>query len=278
MSNCRVERTRRNLDLRRPAHAPPKPEPTLRGAGRALKLPDPLRPTETDKTIRILIADDHDVVRRGLRALLDLDPALEVVGEAVNGAQAVHFAHRLRPDVVLMDLAMPELDGIAATEVIHRELPNTSVVVLTSLLEDEPIVRALRAGAVGYLLKDTGALDLRQAVKTVVAGQTPISPKAAARLVRKVIAPERPETLSKREAEVLRLLARGSANKEIGRDLSIAEKTRQEPREQHPGQAGGPESDAGRALCRACWPGPARRTRRSRHRYQSATSSCLARD
>ena len=225
MSNSRVERTRRNLDLRRPAHAPPKPEPTLRGAGRALKLPDPLRPTETDKTIRILIADDHDVVRRGLRALLDLDPALEVVGEAVNGAQAVHFAHRLRPDVVLMDLAMPELDGIAATEVIHRELPNTSVVVLTSLLEDESIVRALRAGAVGYLLKDTGALDLRQAVKAVVAGQTQISPKAAARLVRKAIAPERPETLSKREAEVLRLLARGSANKEIGRDLSIAEKT-----------------------------------------------------
>jgi YesN/AraC family two-component response regulator len=120
MRNTRVERTRRNLDLRRPAHAPPQPESTLRR-------------TETDKAIRILIADDHDVVRRGLRAFLDLDSGLDVVGEAVNGRQAVHFAHRLRPDVVLMDLAMPELDGIAATEVIHRELPNTSVVILTSL-------------------------------------------------------------------------------------------------------------------------------------------------
>jgi DNA-binding NarL/FixJ family response regulator len=165
MRNTRVERTRRNLDLRRPAHAPRKPEPTLRGAGRAQQLPDPLRTTENDKAIRVLIADDHDVVRRGLRAFLDLDSGLEVVGEAGNGAQAVHLAHRLRPDVVLMDLAMPELDGIAATEVIHRELPNTSVVALTSLLEDESIVRALRAGAAGYLLKDTSATDLRQAIK-----------------------------------------------------------------------------------------------------------------
>jgi two-component system, NarL family, response regulator LiaR len=225
MRNTRVERTRRNLDLRRPAHARPKPESTLRGAGRAPKLPNPLRRTETDKAIRILIADDHDVVRRGLRAFLDLDSGLEVVGEAVNGREAVHFAHRLRPDVVLMDLAMPELDGIAATEVIHRELPNTCVVVLTSLLEDESLVRALRAGAVGYLLKDTSLPDLRQAINAAVAGQAQISPKAAARLVRKVFAPEPPETLSHREAEVLQLLARGSANKQIGHDLGIAEKT-----------------------------------------------------
>ena len=127
MRSTRVERTRRNVDLRRPAHAPRKPEPALRGAG----------PTENDKAIRVLIADDHEVVRRGLRAFLELDSGLEVVGEAVNGAQAVHLAHRLRPDVVLMDLAMPELDGIAATEVIHRELPGTNFVVLTSVLEDE---------------------------------------------------------------------------------------------------------------------------------------------
>jgi NarL family two-component system response regulator LiaR len=127
--------------------------------------------------------------------------------------------------VVLMDLAMPELDGIAATEVIRRELPDTDVVVLTSVLEDESIVGAVRAGAVGYLLKDTRATDLRQAIKAAVAGQTQISPKAAARLVRKVVAPERPEALSEREAQVLRLLARGSANKHIARDLAIAEKT-----------------------------------------------------
>ena len=225
MRNTRVERTRRNVDLRRPAHAPRKPEPALRGPRRAQQLPDPLRTMENDKAIRILIADDHDVVRRGLRAFLDLDSGLEVVGEAGNGAKAVHLAHRLRPDVVLMDLAMPELDGIAATEVIHRELPNTSVVVLTSLLEDKSIVRALRAGAVGYLLKDTSLPDLRQAIKAAVAGQAQISPKAAARLVRKVVAPERLETLSHREAEVLQLLARGSANKQIGHELGIAEKT-----------------------------------------------------
>ncbi len=225
MINPRVERTRRTRDLRRVAHAPYHPEPTLRGAGRTLKLPDPRRPMENDKAIRILIADDHEVVRRGLRAFLDLDSGLEVVGEAVNGREAVHFAHRLRPDVVLMDLAMPEMDGIAATEVIHRELPNMNVVVLTSVLEDESIVGAVRAGAVGYLLKDTRAPDLRQAIKAAVAGQTQISPGATARLVQRLVAPERPETLSEREAEVLQLLARGSANKQIGRDLGIAEKT-----------------------------------------------------
>jgi DNA-binding NarL/FixJ family response regulator len=225
MRNTRVERTRRNLDLRRPAHAPPKLESTLRGAGRAPKLPDTLRQTDTHQAIRILIADDHDVVRRGLRASLDFDSGLEVVGEAVNGAEAVHLAHRLRPDVVLMDLAMPELDGIAATELIHRELPNTNVVVLTTLLEDESIVAAVRAGAVGYLLKDTSLPDLLQAIKAAVAGQAQISPKAAARLVQKVVAPERSETLSQREAEVLQLLAQGSANKEIGSHLGIAEKT-----------------------------------------------------
>jgi len=138
-------------------------------------------------------------------------------------------------------------------------LPNTNVVVLTSALEDESIVAAVRAGAVGYLLKDTSLPDLLQAIKAAVAGQAQISPKAAARLVQKVVAPERSETLSQREAEVLQLLARGSANKEIGSHLGIAEKTGQDPREQHPGQAGGPESHTGRALCGACWPGPTRR-------------------
>jgi two-component system, NarL family, response regulator LiaR len=175
--------------------------------------------------IRILIADDHEIVRQGLRAFLDLDSALEVVGEAANGAEAVRVAHRLRPDVVLMDLVMPELDGIAATEVIRRELPDTNVVVLTSVLEDASVVGAVRAGAVGYLLKDTGAPDLRQAIKAAAAGQVQISPRAATRLVRKVVAPERLDALSQREVEVLRLLARGSANKQIARGLGIAEKT-----------------------------------------------------
>src|SRR5882762_5561761 len=176
-------------------------------------------------TLRILIADDHHVVRQGLRAYLRVDPELEVVGEAENGAEAVRLASRLRPDVVLMDLIMPELDGIAATRQIRRELPDTEVMALTSVLEDASVVDAVRAGAIGYLLKDTKAAQLREAIKAAAQGQVQLSPKAAARLMREVAAPDRPEALSEREIEVLRLLARGRANKEIARDLSIAEKT-----------------------------------------------------
>ena len=176
-------------------------------------------------TLRILIADDHHVVRQGLRAYLRVDPELEVVGEAENGAEAVGLARRLRPDVVLMDLIMPELDGIAATRQIRGELPDTEVMALTSVLEDASVVEAVRAGAIGYLLKDTRAPQLREAIKAAARGQVQLSPKAAARLMREVAAPERPEALSEREIEVLRLLARGRANKEIARDLSIAEKT-----------------------------------------------------
>ena len=124
-----------------------------------------------------------------------------------------------------MDLLMPELDGIAATEVIRRELPDTEVVALTSVLEDASVVGAVRAGAIGYLLKDTRAAELRRAIKAAAAGQVQLSPSAAARLMREVKAPERPEALSERELEVLQLLARGLANKEISRDLGIAEKT-----------------------------------------------------
>ena len=176
-------------------------------------------------TIRILIADDHSVVRQGLRMFLSLDPELEVAGEASDGAEAVRKARDLQPDVVLMDLLMPVMDGITAIGEIRREMPGTEVIALTSVLEDASVVSAVKAGAIGYLLKDTQSDELCRAIKAAAAGQVQLSPQAAARLVREVRAPEGREPLTDRETDVLRLLARGRANKEIARDLSIGEKT-----------------------------------------------------
>jgi len=176
-------------------------------------------------TIRILLADDHAVVRQGLAMFLALDPELEVVGHAENGAEALKMAHDLKPDVVLMDLLMPVMDGITAIGRIRRELPDTEVVAVTSVLEDASVVGAVRAGAIGYLLKDTQADELCRAIKAAAAGQVQLSPQAAARLMREVRAPENPESLTERETDVLKLLAHGRANKEIARDLSIGEKT-----------------------------------------------------
>ena len=175
--------------------------------------------------IRILIADDHAVVRQGLRMFLGLDAELQVVGEASDGAEALRLAHELKPDVVLMDLLMPKMDGISATTAIRGELPDVEVVALTSVLEDSSVVGAVRAGAIGYLLKDTQADELCRAIKAAAAGQVQLSPQAAARLMREVRAPESPETLTERETAVLRLVARGKANKEIARELHIGEQT-----------------------------------------------------
>jgi DNA-binding NarL/FixJ family response regulator len=175
--------------------------------------------------IRILIVDDHGVVRQGLRMYLALDPELQVVGEAANGAEALRLAHEWKPDVVLMDLLMPVMDGIAATQAIRRELPDVEVIALTSVLEDSAVYGAMRAGAIGYLLKDTEADDLCRAIKAAAAGQVQMSPSVAARLLREVPPPQQPEPLTERETEVLRQLARGKSNKEIAAALVIAEKT-----------------------------------------------------
>jgi DNA-binding NarL/FixJ family response regulator len=175
--------------------------------------------------IRILIADDHSVVRQGLRMFLGLDPELEVIGEARDGAEALLRAHELHPDVVLIDLLMPVMDGIAAIGAIRRELPDVEVIALTSVLDDSSVVSAVRAGAIGYLLKDTEADELRRAIKAAAAGQVQLSPKAAARLMREVRAPDSPEALTEREIDVLRLLAQGQANKQIAGNLRIGEKT-----------------------------------------------------
>src|SRR5262249_22078771 len=171
--------------------------------------------------IRILIADDHAVVRQGLRTFLSLDPEFELVGEAENGAAAVQLAQEAHPDVGLMDLLMPEVDGITATQMIRRARPDREVVALTSVLEDASVVAAVRAGAIGYLLKDTKAQELVRAIRAAAAGEVQLSPKAAARLLREVRVPDPPEALTQREGEVLRLLAHGPANKEIARDLTI---------------------------------------------------------
>ncbi len=176
-------------------------------------------------TIRIVIADDHSVVRQGLRMFLGLDPELEVVGEAADGAEALRLARQLRPDVVLMDLLMPVMDGITATAAIRSELPDTEVLALTSVLEDASVVGAVRAGAIGYMLKDTQADALCLAIKAAAAGQVQLTPRAAARLMQAVSAPESPEELTERETEVLRLLAQGQSNKQIARNLQIGEKT-----------------------------------------------------
>ena len=176
--------------------------------------------------IRILLADDHAVVRQGLRMFLALDDELEVIGEAQDGAEAVKLAHELQPDVVLMDLLMPVMDGITAIGKIRKELPDVEVIALTSVLEDASVVGAVRAGAIGYLLKNTESDQLRRAIKAASQGQVQLSPEAAARLMREMRQPETtPEPLTDREIEVLGLLARGRANKEIARDLHIGEKT-----------------------------------------------------
>lgn len=176
-------------------------------------------------TIKVLLVDDHAVVRQGLRMFLSLDDELEIVGEASNGEEGLALARRLAPDVILMDLLMPGMDGIAATAVLRRELPQTEVIALTSVLEDRLVVDAIRAGAIGYLLKDTNADDLCRAIKAAAAGQVQLSPQAAARLMREVRVPDSPEALTERETEVLRLLGQGRANKEIAASLTITEKT-----------------------------------------------------
>ena len=156
---------------------------------------------------------------------LGLDAELEVIGEAENGAEAIIRARELKPDVVLMDLLMPVMDGITAIGAIRREMPDVEVLALTSVLEDASVVGAVRAGAIGYMLKDTQADELCRAIKAAAAGQVQLSPKAAARLMREVRAPESPESLTERETEVLRLLAQGQSNKEIAHTLTIGEKT-----------------------------------------------------
>lgn len=175
--------------------------------------------------IRIVIADDHGVVRQGLKMFLGLGDEFEVVGEAVNGEEALDLAKRLQPDVVLMDLLMPVMDGITAIGRIRAEAPDVEVVALTSVLEDASVVGAVRAGAIGYLLKDTEASELRRAIRAAANGQVQLAPEAATRLMNELRQPEHVEALTERETDVLKLLALGKANKEIAFELKIGDRT-----------------------------------------------------
>ena len=179
--------------------------------------------------IRIVITDDHQVVRQGLRMFLSLDPDMDVVGEAENGAQAVALTGSLAPDVVLMDLLMPVMGGVEAIGRIRASYPDTEVVAMTSVLEDATVIGAIRAGAIGYLLKTTAADELCHAIRAAATGQVQLAPEAAQLLMREVRQTDRaaPEAdpLTGRETDVLRLMARGLANKEIALSLGIGDKT-----------------------------------------------------
>ncbi|GAA4218771.1 DNA-binding NarL/FixJ family response regulator [Streptosporangium album] len=174
--------------------------------------------------LRLLIVDDHPVVREGLRGMLEADPEITVVGEAASGDEAVVRAGELRPDVILMDLRMPDGDGVSATSRILAVRPESRVIVLTTYETDQDIVRAVEAGAAGYLLKDTSRADLLAAIASAARGETVLSPSVATRLVTRMRAPVS-DSLSPREAQVLSLVAVGLTNAEIGKALFISETT-----------------------------------------------------
>jgi len=171
--------------------------------------------------IRVLIADDHAVVRQGLRTFLDLQDDIEVVGEAVDGEEALAAAGSLTPDVVLVDLVMPKVDGIDVIRRLGEHAPGARALVLTSYIDDDRLLPVLRAGAAGYLLKDVQPQELVEAIRTVHGGGAVLHPKVAARLLEEVAA----DPLTPREREVLGLIGRGMANKVIARELSLSEKT-----------------------------------------------------
>jgi len=185
--------------------------------------------------IRVLLVDDQALFREGLRTLLGMQPGLVVVGEAANGEEALRLAAKLGPQVVLMDLRMPVLDGVTATRRLHEAQPDCRVIVLTTFDDDEYVFEGLRAGAVGYLLKDVPSEKLAEAIRAAAGGESFLQPSVAAKVVAEFArlaeqasakpAPTLAEPLSERELEVLRLVARGASNKEIAGALFIAEGT-----------------------------------------------------
>jgi NarL family two-component system response regulator LiaR len=179
----------------------------------------------SNRSVRVLLVDDHAVVRQGLRLFLGLDPLIDVVGEAANGEEALAEAARLRPDVVVMDLMMPVMDGITATRLLRRQLPDTEVIALTSTLEEHKVNGAIDAGAMGYMLKDASSDTLAEAIHAAARGEVRLHPEAARRLVRDFRSPEMRENLTPKEVIVLQLIAHGHSNRDIAQDQGVAEAT-----------------------------------------------------
>ena len=180
--------------------------------------------------IRVLVADDHAIVRKGIRALLSTEADIEVIGEADDGAQAVAQAQALCPDVILMDLVMPKMDGIEATRQILGRQPGARILVLTSFAADDKVFPAIKAGALGYLLKDSGPEDLVQAIHQIHRGEPSLEPSIARKVLYELShplqqQPPTPEPLTERELDILRLVAQGRSNREIAEQLVITEMT-----------------------------------------------------
>jgi NarL family two-component system response regulator LiaR len=181
------------------------------------------------QAIRVLIVDDHTIVRKGIRALLTEIAGIEVVGEAADGQEAIAQANSLRPDVVLMDLAMPKMDGIEATRQIKTSQPESRILVMTSFATDDKVLPAIKAGALGYLLKESAPEDLVQAIHQIHRGESSLHPTIARKVLQEITHPsDRPPTpdpLTRREAEVLLLVAQGLSNQDIARKLHISDPT-----------------------------------------------------
>jgi two-component system, NarL family, response regulator LiaR len=174
------------------------------------------------KTIRVVVADDHDLLRSGLAVFIDSCPDIELVGEAATGGEAVALCTRLKPDVVLMDLKMPQMDGMTATRLIRQQSPETQVIALTSFVDDQLVQSALSAGAMSYLLKNVSIDGLLSAIRSAAAGHPTLSQEATQALISAAQRPSSPDVhLTRREREVLTLLVRGMSNSEIARDLGV---------------------------------------------------------